>query len=514
VTATMPGTAAAGRPAVPPGWRVARARIGREVPDLPTAPVDDPADPATVVGQYATGSAAEVDAAVHAATAAFPGWAARTAEERAKLLLAAADLLDPLVEQAAAVLVSEVGKVRAEAAFDAGGAPALLRRYAALHAEADAAVVVQDGPARSTLRHRPVGPVAVITPWNSPVYLAFLAVAPALLVGCSVVVKPPEDAPLAVTGLLHALADALPVGVVNVVPGRGPEAGQALAGHPQVRAISFTGGIDTGAAVATAAAATITQATLELGGNDPALVLADATIGPDLLRELVAGAFVGSGQICQNIKRIYVHRSRHAELMAGLMALVARLPVGPGGTPGVLIAPLTTDAGVRRAAELVAAARAAGATVVEGGTAVGDLDRGRFVRPTLVTDLSADHPLVLVEQFCPVLPVVAVDDDEQAIAEANRTEFGLAASVWSDDVAHAEAVAARIEAGTVFVNVHRLGAAIEAVPYGGVKRSGIGRNHGVWSLRACTEPHATVTWTDAATTLPGLARWPHPEETP
>ncbi len=425
---------------------------------------------------------------------------------------AAAQRLDPLVAEATPVLVAEVGKVPAEADFDAGGAPGLLRRSAELHAEADAATVVEDGAVRSTLRHRPVGPVAVVVPWNSPVYLAFLAVAPALLAGCTVVVKPPEDAPLALTGLLHALADALPEAVVNVVPGRGAEAGQALVGHPGVRAVFFTGGVDTGVAVARAAAANVTQVTLELGGNDPALVLADATISPDLLRELVAGAFVGSGQICQSIKRVYVHRSRHAELVAGLTALIEQLPVGPASEPGVLIAPLTTDAGVRRAEQLVASARAAGARVIESGTVVGDLRRGRFVRPTIVTDLPPDHPLVLVEQFCPVLPVIAVDDDDQAIAEANRTEFGLAASVWSDDITHAEAVAARVEAGTVFVNVHRLGASTEAVPYGGVKRSGIGRNHGLWSIRACTEPHATVTWTDAAAALPGLARWPHPEE--
>lgn len=496
---------------VPAAWRTARARIGANVPDLPCAPVDDPADPDTVVGEYALGSAADVDAAVRAAAAAFPAWAARSAAERAGLMLAAADRLDPLVATAAAVLVAEVGKVPAEAAVDAGGASGMLRRYAVLHETADEATVAQDGSVRTILRHRPVGPVAVIMPWNSPVYLAFGALAPALLTGCPVVVKPPEDAPLALTGMLHALADALPVGVVNVVPGRGPEAGQALAGHPQVRAVFFTGGIETGAQVARAAAATITQVMLELGGNDPALVLEDATVGPQLVRELVAGAFTGSGQICQNIKRIYVHRRRHDELVAGLTALVEQLPVGPASEPGVLIAPLTTDAGVRRAEQLVASARAAGARVVESGTVVGDLRRGRFVRPTIVTELPPDHPLVLVEQFCPVLPVIAVDDDEQAIAEANRTEFGLAASVWSDDVAHAEAVAARVEAGTVFVNVHRLGASIEAVPYGGVKRSGIGRNHSTWSLRACTEPHATVTWSDAASTLPGLARWPQPE---
>ncbi|MBB4931337.1 acyl-CoA reductase-like NAD-dependent aldehyde dehydrogenase [Lipingzhangella halophila] len=496
-------------PAVPEEWRLARPWIAGASPRTATLPVMDPADTSRQVGECALGTAEHVDSAVAAAESAFADWSARTAAERADALRRGADALEAVAPRLHPVVTLEVGKLPADAHADAHGPAGLVRRMAELAGELDKPEVSERTAHTLVLRRRPLGPVGVIAPWNAPVFLTFKSVAPALAAGCTVVVKPPEQAPLAVTAALHTLAAELPPGVLNVVPGTGVEAGGALSRHPGIRGVFFTGGIDTGVAVARDAAGTVKNLVLELGGNDPALVLESARITETMLQELLAGAFAASGQICQNIKRIYVHRSRHRDLLDGLRELTARLTVGPPFAPGVHLGPLATEDGPRRAARLAAEARAAGAEVPESGIVIDpdSWDRGHYVRPAIVGSIAPDSELVLTEQFCPLLPVIPVDGDEQAVAEANRTEYGLAASVWSQDVEHAESVAAQVHSGNVFVNVHRLGASVDGAPYGGMRRSGIGRNDGLTSLLSCTEPQAVVIHHDAATTLPGLDRW-------
>jgi acyl-CoA reductase-like NAD-dependent aldehyde dehydrogenase len=499
---------------VRPEWRVASAYIdGRLRQSTATIPVFNPAN-GSQIGKVDAASSSLADEAVAAAEVAFPAWRDLAPEERGRVLLDAVEIAEREVGELAATVSLEVGKVRSEAFGDVAGALALVRSFVALVSElaADEDHTGRPGTGGASIvriRYAPVGPVAVIGPWNTPLFLTFNGVAPSLASGCTVVVKPPVEAPLALTALLHLLASNLPPGVLNVVPGRGSVVGARLAEHPAVRAVMFTGGTATGRSIAASGAATIKKVALELGGNDPAIVLQTAHVSPQLIAELVAGSFAMSGQICFNIKRIYVHRDRHDELVAGLRAALTHLVVGDPLDSGTHIGPLATRDGYENALRLLQSARDSGASVEELGvrSPSAQWERGLYIRPTLVTDIAADHELVLDEQFAPIVPIVVFDDDAEAIAEANRTEFGLASSVWSDDLSHAEAVARRIEAGNTFINAHRLGASVPHVPFGGVKQSGVGRTHGIHSLHHCTQEHAIVGFSDAAAQLPGIDRW-------
>lgn len=499
---------------VRPRWREAKPYIqGRTVEVGSFRQVRNPASGA-VIGTVQLCEGEHVDDAVAAAKAAFPAWRDRGAAERGRLLLDAAHAAERELGELAATISLEVGKVREEAFGDIAGALALLRGFVDL-----AQQLADDedrtgrpgtgGAVRVRMRRVPVGPVGVIGPWNTPAFLTFNGVAPSLATGCTVVVKPPVEAPLALTALVRILAEKLPPGVLNVVPGRGGVAGQRLAEHPDIRAIMFTGSTSTGRSVARAAAGTIKKVALELGGNDPAIVLESAVVTPALIAELVAGSYAMTGQICFNIKRIYVHRSRYDEIVAGMRAALSRLVVGDPADDDVHLGPLATADGHRNALRLLESARAAGGRVEELGvySPGADLERGQFIRPTIVTGLPHDHELVLDEQFAPIMPILPFDDEDEAIAEANRTEFGLASSVWSDDLDHAERVARRIEAGSTFINAHRLGASVPLTPFGGVKQSGIGRTHGHYSIEHCTEEHAIVAFSDPAQQLPGIERW-------
>ncbi len=504
---------------VRPEWRAATSYIdGLAVPGTASEQVLDPATGGRI-GTVQLGDAAMVDDAVVAAGAAFPSWRDLGPSERGRMILDATDVVEADVGELAATVGLEVGKVRREAFGDVAGALALLRGFVGLVEELSNGEdrTGQPGTGQATavrIRHVPVGPVGVIGPWNTPVFLTFNGIAPALASGCTVVVKPPVEAPLALTAVLRALAERLPAGVLNIVQGRGSVVGQRIAEHPGIRAVMFTGSTATGRSIAAAGAATIKKVALELGGNDPAIVLADAAITPELIAELVAGAFSMSGQICFNIKRVYVHISRRDELVDGLRAALSRVVVGDPLDPASQMGPLTTRDGYENALRLLRSARDAGARVEELGvrSPSAQWEAGNYVRPTLVTDVPADHELVLDEQFAPILPVIAFDDEDAAVAEANRTEFGLASSVWSADLAHAERIARRIEAGNTFVNAHRLGASVPLVPFGGVKQSGVGRTHGIHSLHHCTEEHAIVAFDDARAQLPGLDPWLETDE--
>jgi aldehyde dehydrogenase len=476
--------------------------------------VENPARPSDAVGIVARCTAADVDRAVRAAEEAFPAWSGTTAARRAELMRLAADRLAERLPELTETVVLEVGKVVNDARGDVAGAIALLRSFADLAPAVEKVEDLTGGPgtgnARTVLLHKvPVGPVAVISPWNTPVYLTFNSVAPALIAGCTVVVKPPEIAPLALTAALAEVASLLPPGVLNVVPGRGSVVGDALAVHPGIRSVLFTGGTEAGSKVLAAAAGTIKKVSVELGGNDPALVLESAVIDEAMLREMIAGSFSVSGQVCFNIKRIYVHRSRYDEFLEKFTAMVDQLVVGDGFDPAAHIGPVTTKDGYENALQLISDAKANGALVHEGGQLGDGIDweAGYFIRPTVVTNLSAGAELVLTEQFAPVIPILPFDDDEQAIREANRTEFGLASSIWSADSEHAQRVALRIEAGNTFINAHRVGASVPAVPFGGMKHSGLGRNHLMYSVEACMEEHAIVRYGNSGEEIPGIQHW-------
>jgi aldehyde dehydrogenase len=237
-----------------------------------------------------------------------------------------------------------------------------------------------------------------------------------------------------------------------------------------------------------------------LGGNDPAIVLDSATVTDRMARELVSGVYTLSGQVCFNVKRIYVHASRYDQFVDRFTAAVDELVVGDGLDPRATMGPLNNRMQYDRVVSLVDGARAAGGTVRRLGHKLSERDweRGYFLPPMVVTGLAPDAELVATEQFGPVVPVLPFGDDDQAVAMANATEYGLAASVWTDDREHARRVARRLEAGSVFVNVHRIGASDVSMPFGGFKRSGMGRNHGVAALHACTESQVIADWTDVS----------------
>lgn len=480
---------------------------------MESLPVDDPAT-GEVIGWCEPTTLDLLDEIVAAAASAFPGWAATPATDRAAAILAGASAIEGWAAELVTGLIEEVGKVRAEAEGDVKGGIALLRSFAAL---AEPAMRIDDltgreatGRSDEVLVHRvPVGPVAVITPWNTPVFLTMNCVAPALAAGCTVVVKPADAAPLAVTAALQLLSAALPPGVLSVVQGTGATTGTGLCEHPSIRGVSFVGGTVAGRQVIQAGSATVKKVSLELGGNDPAIVLADAMLDVAAYRELIAGCFSLSGQVCFSIKRIYVHRSRFDEFVAGFRRLVDQIVVGPAARSEVQMGPLTTIAGYENALRLLDDVRGSGATVHEGGRFAdgADIASGRFVRPTIVTGIDPGHELVLSEQFAPIIPILPFDNDDEAVREANRTEYGLCSSVWSADPDHARAVALRIEAGNTFINAHRIGASVPLVPFGGVKQSGQGRNHMMHAIAECTEEHAVVRYTSPSEQIPGIQPW-------
>jgi len=474
----------------------------------------EPADTTIRVGSVALAGPEHVEAAVAAATEAFPAWRDLSAEERGDMILAAAAALEAEAPALIDLLAREVGKVLPDARADIMGSIAMLKNFVALVRElaTDPNHAGEPGTGQAVLvkvRHVPVGPVAVIGPWNTPVFLTFNGIAPSLASGCTVIVKPAVEAPLALTAVVRILAEHLPPGVLNVVPGRGSVVGQALAEHPGIRALMFTGGTETGRRIQAAAAGNLKKVALELGGNDPAIILEDAEIDDSMITELVAGSFGMTGQICFNIKRIYVHRSHYDEFVERFTEAVGRVVIGDPHDETAHIGPLTTRDGYENAKRLLSDAVAAGATVRELGTysKSAKRDSGLYISPTVVTGIAPDSELVLDEQFAPIMPIIAFDTDDEAVAEANRTEFGLASSVWSADLAHAERVAGRIEAGNTFINTHRLGASVPFVPFGGVKQSGLGRTHGMYSLHHCTEEHGIVGFTEPATQLPGISHW-------
>lgn len=463
-------------------------------------------DPASreVVGHSAVAGPAEVDEAVTSAKEAFPAWGASSAAERAEHLRAAADAIAAGTADRARLLTREHGKVLWESNVDTEGAARILRYYADLADRYDTPDVIEDERGRVVTKRAPFGVAAVIVPWNFPVILGFLMLSPALLAGNTVVVKPPEDVPLAFTDTLRVLAASLPPGVVNVVPGVGRETGQALSEHPDVRKISFTGSIPTGQALMRAAASNIKSISLELGGNDPAIVLEGAHVDDALISELVRGVFTSSGQICYNVKRIYVHRTHHDKFVQAFVDAADGIVVGHGLDPRSTIGPLTTEAQFRFVTDLVERTRRTGATVRTVGQKL-DPDRwddGYFVLPSVVTDIAPGDELVTCEQFGPVVPILPFDDEDEVVHLANATDFGLAASVWDDDVDHAFAVADRIDAGTVFVNVHRVGASDLSMPFGGFKQSGLGRGHGYVAVEECSEVKVVAQRVDMSAYVP------------
>ncbi len=459
---------------------------GRSVAGDDTFPVINPAT-GEPFAEAPECSAAQLDAAMESARKAFAPWAADEARRRealvdcARVLLAAAERIAPL-------LTREQGKPIAQARSEVQRGADWFERTAALELPVER--LTGEPGQRIELRRKPLGVVGAITPWNFPVILAIWKVAAALRAGNTLVLKPSPFTPLATLLMGEVLQEALPPGVLNVVSG-GDTLGARLSEHPAVRKISFTGSVATGKKIMAAAAPDLKRVTLELGGNDPAIVLGDADpakVAPALFQ----GAFRNSGQICIAIKRIYAEEKVAPALVEALAAEARKAVVGDGMDPDTTLGPINNRPQFERVCELVESARSDGGTFVAGGEPLPG--SGYFVPPTLVTGLEDGSRLVDEEQFGPVLPILPVRSAEEAIERANATHFGLGGSVWSPDTGRALELAARLECGTGWVNQH--GGLSPEVPFGGRKWSGIGYENGRWGLESMTEIQALVVASD------------------
>ena len=420
----------------------------------------------------------ELDAAMESSARASGAWRLDEAKRR-EALRACAEVLRVHASELAAILTREQGKPLAKATEEIVGAAVWFAQTAAL--ELPIEVLADSNDSRVEVRRRPLGVVAAITPWNYPLLLAAWKIAPALLAGNTLVIKPSPFTPLTTLMLGALLREVLPPGVVNVVSG-GDALGAWMTRHPVPRKISFTGSVETGKAVAASAAPDLKRLTLELGGNDPAIVLPD--VDPKVLAEdLFWGAFENSGQVCSAIKRLYVHESRCAELISELAELARSVKMDDGFEPGVQLGPLNNLPQFERVIGLVEDAKAAGAKIAAGGKPRSE--EGFFYEPTIVSGIGEGARLVDEEQFGPVLPVLPYRDVDEALERANDTPFGLSGSVWSGDVDRATELASRLECGTAWVNQHL--AVSPFTPFGGAKWSGIGVENGPWGLLGFTE---------------------------
>lgn len=458
---------------------------GRELSTDARFEVRNPAD-GTVVGAAPDCSPQQLDQAVAAAGAAYRDWAGR--DDRAAHLNAAAKVVVDNAEQLAALLTAEQGKPLREALAEVHGVAGWLRWYAAVDLASE--VVHETADTRVEVHYRPLGVVAAVTPWNFPLLLAAWKLAPALRTGNTVVLKPSPYTPLSSLLLGALLQQVLPAGVLNVVTGQDPLGG-VLTGHAGIQKISFTGSVATGRKVARFAADGLKRSTLELGGNDAAIVLDDAdpeTVATGLFR----AAFANAGQVCSAVKRVYVPAALHDQLVEALAAAASHVVLGPGDRPDTTMGPVNNAPQLTRVSSLVEQARADGATVVVGGASPDG--PGLFYAPTIVTDAQDGMALVDEEQFGPALPIIRYRTEAAAVASANGTHFGLSGSVWSADPDRAAAVATQLECGTAWVNTHLALAPYQ--PFGGAKWSGVGVENGHWGLRSYTEPrvlHRPVT---------------------
>lgn len=455
-------------------------------------------NPATneVVETVPRGTPEDVDRAVQAAAAAFEGWWETPAAKRGEIMYAGLDLIEAHEEELARTLTTEQGKPIREARLEIRRFMHTLEHYAGLAKNLRGGYVPSlDENRFGMIIKRPIGVVGAIVPWNFPVSLMGNKIAPALIAGNCVIIKPAETTPLTDLRVVELLNEAgLPPGVLNVVTGQGSVVGEALLAHPQIRKIGFTGSTPVGRRVMAKAAEQIKRVTLELGGSDPAIVCDDADVDAAVSATSV-GRFFNCGQACLAIKRVYVFESIYDEFVDRLKGKIERLRVGPGLEQGTIIGPMHT-AGQRAEieAQLADAVDRGGTVVIGGARPEGDgYERGNFFLPTLVTDAPYDSRVATEETFGPLLPVWSVKDMDEALELANSSIFGLGSSVWTADLSRAMRAAERLEAGYTWINAHSK--IYDELPFGGLKQSGLGKEHGIEALEYYMESKAVVVGT-------------------
>jgi acyl-CoA reductase-like NAD-dependent aldehyde dehydrogenase len=444
----------------------------------------------TVLSSVSAGSTPEVDKAVSAARAQFDGgeWSKMPGARRSRLLYRLADLLERDKEYLAKLESATVGKPLFEPTMlDIPNTIDTVRYFAGWADKIEGRSIPTAGAfGRPTLNYtirEPVGVIGAITPWNAPTMIAAWKLAPALAAGCTMVMKPSEEAPLTTLHIAKLIEEAeFPAGVFNVVTGLGEVAGAALARHPGIDKISFTGSPEVGQEILRAAAEGFKRVTLELGGKTPHIVLSDAAMDA-AVGGVAMGLFANSGQICAAGTRIFVQRSRYEQMLEGLGAAANGVKQGDPFNPETQMGALVSKKQLDRVAGYVRLGVQEGAKVVAGGDRRSG--KGYFFKPTILANVRNDMRIAQEEIFGPVGAVMAFDDIDEAVRLANSTRYGLSASVWTRDITAAHSIAARVRAGTVWIN--GWGAIDPRLPWGGFKTSGIGRELGARGLDACTE---------------------------
>jgi acyl-CoA reductase-like NAD-dependent aldehyde dehydrogenase len=450
------------------GWQ---QPSGTETIDVRSASTEE------VIGRIPKGTAADVDRAVTAARRAFDsGWALTTTSERAEWLRKLAAALESRVSDIAATISQEVGMpIRMSTPVQAQLPVSVTRGFA----DMIESVPLEEQVGNSIIVREPFGVVGMITPWNFPLHQIMAKVAPALAAGCTMVLKPSEIAPLNSYLLAEAAMEiGLPAGVLNIVHGDGPGVGEAIARHPGIDMISFTGSVRAGQRVSALAAETIKKVTLELGGKSAFIVLDDAPL-EKAIPSGVNNAMLNSGQTCSAWTRMVVPRTRLDEVLQLATATTAKLKLGDPMDPGSKLGPLVSEPQRERVEAYIQKGVQEGAQLVAGGKRPADFARGHYVEPTIFANVTSRMTIAQEEIFGPVLSILPYESEEEAIAIANDTIYGLAGGVWSGDKDRALAVARRMRTGQVDVNGARFN---PLAPFGGYKRSGIGREFGKYGL--------------------------------
>jgi acyl-CoA reductase-like NAD-dependent aldehyde dehydrogenase len=454
---------------------------GQQVSTPETFPVINPATE-EVVAQCPQATAEHVDQAVAAARRAFPAWSATSDSERAAAVNAIADAIEANAAELSRLLTLEQGKpgggfAGMGAGWEVGGTVAWCRATAAL--ELPVEVIQDNDEARIEVHRKPLGVVGSITPWNFPLMIAIWHTMPALRSGNTVVIKPSEFTPLTTLRAAEIINEIVPPGVFNIITGDG-SLGAAISSHPDINKMVFTGSTPTGKKIMQSAAGNLKRITLELGGNDAAIVLPDTNV-QEAAPKIFATAMINNGQTCAALKRLYVHEDIYDEMCDALAAIANSVTTGDGSGDADF-GPVQNAPQFEKVKKLAEEAKASGATFLTGGEAP-DVP-GYFFPVTIVKDIADDTRLVQEEPFGPILPVLKFTDVEDALRRANDNSNGLGGSVWSGDVERATELAARLECGTAWVNSHAM---IQPdAPFGGVKESGIGVEFGRYGLEEYT----------------------------